>query len=47
MIDLTPSAMISDFVLVLTTYPADGEADAFARMLVEERLAACVRELHP
>ena len=39
--------MMSDFVLVLTTYPADGEADAFARMLVEERLAACVRELHP
>lgn len=32
-----------DFVLVLTTLPSDrAGADAFARTLVEERLAACV-----
>jgi len=35
------------FVLVLTTYPADGDADAFARALVHERLAACVSVLPP
>ena len=34
-------------VLVLTTYPADGDADAFARTLVDERLAACVSVLPP
>jgi periplasmic divalent cation tolerance protein len=32
-----------DVVLVLTTFPIDpDEANAFARTLVEERLAACV-----
>jgi periplasmic divalent cation tolerance protein len=32
-----------EYVIVLTTLPADGEiATAFARTLVEERLAACV-----
>jgi len=31
-----------EFALVLTTIPADGDADAFAKALVEERLAACV-----
>ena len=36
-----------EFVLVLTTYPADGDADAFARTLVDERLAACVSVLPP
>ena len=36
-----------DFVLVLTTYPADGDADGFARALVDERLAACVSVLAP
>ena len=35
------------FALVLTTFPADGDADAFARTLVEERLAACVSVLPP
>ena len=38
--------MLSDqFVLVLTTFPADGDASAFARTLVEEKLAACVSVL--
>jgi periplasmic divalent cation tolerance protein len=36
---------VSDFVLVLITYPADADADAFARTLVEEHLAACVNVL--
>ena len=36
-----------EFVLVLTTFPADGDADAFARALVHERLAACVSVLPP
>jgi periplasmic divalent cation tolerance protein len=34
-------------VLVLTTFPADGDAEKFARSLVEERLAACVNVLPP
>lgn len=38
---------MTEFVLVLTTYPADGDADRFARLLVEERLAACVSVLPP
>ncbi len=36
-----------DFVLVLTTVPADVDADGFARTLVEARLAACVSVLPP
>jgi periplasmic divalent cation tolerance protein len=32
---------------VLTTLPADADAGAFARALVEERLAACVNLLAP
>jgi len=35
----------SDYVLVLTTLPSDGDSAAFARALVEERLAACVNLL--
>jgi periplasmic divalent cation tolerance protein len=35
-----------DIVLVLTTVAADDRADALARQLVDERLAACVN-LHP
>jgi periplasmic divalent cation tolerance protein len=31
-----------DVVLVLTTVPDDDQADTLARVLVEERLAACV-----
>ena len=34
-----------EFVIALTTFPADGDADTFARTLVEERLAACVNVL--
>jgi periplasmic divalent cation tolerance protein len=33
---------MTDLVLVLTTAPDDERADAWARVLVEERLAACV-----
>lgn len=31
-----------EYVLVLTTLPADGDVTSFATALVEERLAACV-----
>lgn len=37
----------SAFVIVLTTFPADGDVTAFARTLVDERLAACVNVLPP
>ena len=37
--------MISEYVVVLTTLPADADASAFARQLVDERLAACVNLL--
>jgi periplasmic divalent cation tolerance protein len=33
---------MDDIILVLTTMPDEGGADAMARTLVEERLAACV-----
>ncbi len=33
------------FVIVLTTLPADGDAEQFASRLVEEKLAACVNVL--
>jgi periplasmic divalent cation tolerance protein len=36
-----------ELVIVLTTWPADGDADRIARMLVDERLAACVSVLPP
>lgn len=32
----------SSVVIVLSTFPADGDADTLARSLVTERLAACV-----
>jgi periplasmic divalent cation tolerance protein len=35
----------TEYVLVLTTLPADTDAAAFARALVKERLAACVNLL--
>ncbi len=35
-----------DVVIVLTTLPADADGAAFARTLVEERLAACA-QIHP
>lgn len=34
--------MTHEYVMVLTTLPTDADAAAFARRLVEERLAACV-----
>lgn len=34
-----------EYVLVLTTLPGEADAGAFARALVEERLAACVNLL--
>jgi periplasmic divalent cation tolerance protein len=34
-----------EFVIVLTTLPADADAGAFAHALVEDRLAACVNLL--
>lgn len=37
----------ADAMIVLTTWPADREPDAFARQLVDERLAACVNLLPP
>src|SRR5690348_3405885 len=33
------------FALVLTTFPADGDAEKFAHALIDERLAACVNIL--
>jgi|SRR5262245_6932195 len=39
--------MSSAYVIVLTTLPADADAPAFARALVEARLAACVNLLPP
>jgi periplasmic divalent cation tolerance protein len=38
---------MSDFVIVLTTVPADADASAIATALVEARLAACVNVLPP
>ncbi len=37
--------MNAEYVLVLTTLPADADAAAFGRSLVEERLAACINVL--
>jgi periplasmic divalent cation tolerance protein len=37
---------MNDCIVILTTMPADERADALARTLVEERLAACVN-VHP
>jgi periplasmic divalent cation tolerance protein len=35
------------FVVALTTFPGDQEAEVFAKALVDERLAACVNILPP
>src|SRR5918993_2769634 len=37
--------MSPEYVIVLTTLPADAESGALGRTLVEERLAACVNLL--
>ena len=39
--------MTPEYVIVLTTLPADADGPAFGRTLVEERLAACVNLLPP
>jgi periplasmic divalent cation tolerance protein len=39
--------MSQEYVIVLTTLPADADGAAFARDLVEERLAACVNLCAP
>ena len=39
--------MPDEYVIVLTTWPADADAEAFARTIVEERLAACVNLFSP
>ena len=38
---------MSEIVLILTTAPDDDRAEAWARLLVDERLAACVNILAP
>jgi periplasmic divalent cation tolerance protein len=37
--------MTHDYVIVLTTIPADADGPGFGRTLVDERLAACVNLL--
>ena len=39
--------MADEYVIVLTTWPADADAESFARTIVEERLAACVNLTAP
>jgi periplasmic divalent cation tolerance protein len=39
--------MTEEIVVVLTTFPPDKDVLAFARILVQERLAACVNVLPP
>lgn len=39
--------LIKSSVIVLTTLPADVDAESLARALVDERLAACVNILPP
>jgi len=38
---------MTEFAVVLTTFPADRDPAEFARTLVEEQLAACVNVLPP
>ena len=39
--------MSAEYVVVLTTLPADADGRSFARALLDERLAACVNLLAP
>jgi periplasmic divalent cation tolerance protein len=39
--------MTHEYVTVLTTLPADADGPAFARGILEERLAACINLLPP
>ena len=45
--DTRSSTSGTDVIIVLTTLPADADAEAFARALVTERLAACVSVTAP
>src|SRR3712207_1081566 len=36
---------MTEFIVVLTTFPADGDVETFASTLIQERLAACVNVL--
>jgi periplasmic divalent cation tolerance protein len=36
-----------EFVVVLTTFPADWDVETFAATLIKERLAACINVLPP
>jgi periplasmic divalent cation tolerance protein len=36
---------MTEFIVVLTTFPADGDVEGFAATLIQERLAACVNVL--
>ena len=42
-----PHNPLMEFALVLTSIAAEGDADAIAKALVDERLAACVSVLPP
>ncbi|HTI39157.1 MAG TPA: divalent-cation tolerance protein CutA [Vicinamibacterales bacterium] len=42
---MSDSKISSEYVLVFTTLPPDGDGAGFARSLVEDRLAACVNLL--
>jgi len=39
--------MSAEYVVVLTTLPADSDGAGFGRVLVDERLAACVNLMSP
>lgn len=38
---------MTEFIVVLTTFPADADFETFASTLINERLAACVNVLPP
>ena len=46
-VEAEDTLMNPEYVMVLTTLPADADGATFARRLVEERLAACVNLLAP
>jgi periplasmic divalent cation tolerance protein len=38
---------LTEFIVVLTTFPADADIETFASTLIAERLAACINVLPP
>ena len=38
---------MTEFIVVLTTFPADADVETFASTLISERLAACINVLPP